>query len=522
MVKMAMPIGSSDHEHGCACAACTNETIEHSREEARSAGASGQSVKAHDHALITGHLWDGGALTFSFPERADLYGQGRTMSAVYGTGENTDGFSALNSSQGAAAEFALSQFAAVSGLTFECLEGDAAAMADIRFGQSDQPSTAWGYYPSDFEEGGDIWLGRGAGYYDKPALGGYAWHTLLHETGHALGLRHGHDDGALSAARDSMEHSVMTYRAFIGDPIIGGYSNARGSYAQTLMREDIAAAQDAYGANYDHMNGDTSYRWDPKTGALTIDGETAEAPITNTIFMTIWDGGGTDSFDFSAYRSDASIDLRAGAGSTGNTSQRAHLNAEEPGATAPIYASASVYTALLHNDDERSLVENALGGRGDDNIIGNQASNRLEGGRGADRLVGLQGKDKLLGAQGEDLLNGGGGRDIINGGAHDDRLYGGGGRDKLNGGGGDDRLVGGAGDDKLIGGRGADVFVFAAGHGQDRIMDFTVGEDLIDLTAFSTDMQNVSIAEDAIAVDDLVIRADGIGAAGLTADDFLF
>lgn len=522
MVKMAMPIWSSDHEQGCACAACIEENIENSRGEARSEGASGVGVHAHEHALVTDHLWDGTSLTFSFPDRPDLYGQGRTMSAQYGTGEDSNGFSALSSTQSAAAEFALSQFAAVSGLNFECLEGDAAAMADIRFGQSNQPSTAWGYYPSDFEEGGDIWLGRGAGYYDDPAAGGYAWHTILHETGHALGLRHGHDTGALSANRDSMEHSVMTYRAFVGDPIVGGYSNAHGSYAQTLMREDIAAAQDAYGANYEHMSGDTTYRWDPKTGALAIDGEANTAPISNTVFMTIWDGGGTDCFDFSAYRSDASIDLRAGGGSIGNIAQRAHLNAHEPGAGEAIYASASVFTAHLHNGDQRALVENALGGRGDDKIIGNQTGNRLEGGRGEDKLVGMQGKDVLLGAQGDDTLNGGGGRDVMNGGAHDDRLFGGGGRDKLNGGSGDDILVGGAGDDKLIGGRGADVFVFTSGDGADRIMDFYVGQDRVDLTAFNAGFEDLTISKDHIVLGDLIIRVDGVGNAELSADDFLF
>lgn len=522
MVKMAMPIGSSDHAHGCACAACNEAKIEKSRDEARSQGADGAQVHEHEHGLLTEHLWDGAALTFSFPDRSGLFGQGNTMSAHYGTGENADGFSALNGAQGAAATFALAQFAAVSGLNFECLEGDAAAMADIRFGQSSQPTTAWGYYPSEFEEGGDIWLGRGEGYYDDPAAGGYAWHTILHETGHALGLRHGHDTGALAAAQDSMEHSVMTYRAFVGDPIIGGYSNARGSYAQTLMRQDIAAAQDAYGANYDHMSGDTVYRWDADTGALAIDGAVGAAPITNTVFMTIWDGGGTDSFDFSDYRSNASIDLRAGAGSTGDDAQRAHLNADEPEATSEIFASASIYTALLHEGDERALVENALGGRGDDVIIGNQGRNRLEGGRGEDKLIGMQGKDVLLGAQGEDTLNGGGARDIMNGGSHDDRLFGGGGRDKLNGANGNDVLVGGAGDDKLIGGRGADVFVFASGHGTDRIMDFSVGEDQIDLTAFETNFAALTVAENHIAVEGLVIRATGIGDAGLTSDDFLF
>lgn len=518
---MALPIGSSDHETGCACAACCENDIENFRGEALAAGAS-TAQSGHEHALLSDHLWDGGALTFSFPDSGDQYGLGATMSARYGTGEATDGFAALSTAQSHAAEFALAQFSAVSGLNFECLEGDDAAAADIRFAQSTQPSTAWGYYPSDFEEGGDIWLGRVEGYYDAPAMGGYAWHTILHETGHALGLRHGHDAGVLASGRDAMEFSVMTYRAFVGDPIIGGYSNAHGSYAQTLMQEDIAAAQDAYGANYDHQSGDTTYRWNARTGALTIDGETGEAPVTNTVLMTVWDGGGVDSFDFSGYRSDATIDLRPGGASAGDASQLAHLNAEEPGGGEPIFASGSIFTSLLHEGDERALIENAQGGWGDDLIFGNQTDNRLVGGKGADKLVGMQGRDLLLGAQGEDILNGGGARDTLNGGDADDTLYGGAGSDKLNGGDGDDLLVGGAGNDKLIGGAGADVFVFSAGGGCDRIMDFTVGEDRIDLSAFQATFEDVAVKAEKILLGDLLIRISSAGEAGFEADDFLF
>ncbi|WP_203071857.1 calcium-binding protein [Falsiroseomonas ponticola] len=47
-----------------------------------------------------------------------------------------------------------------------------------------------------------------------------------------------------------------------------------------------------------------------------------------------------------------------------------------------------------------------------------------------------------------------------------------------------DRFIDGVGEQVYRGGSGADVFVFAPGHGQDSIKDFTQGEDLIDLTAF--------------------------------------
>ena len=106
-------------------------------------------------------------------------------------------------------------------------------------------------------------------------------------------------------------------------------------------------------------------------------------------------------------------------------------------------------------------------------------------GRGGmqDSVHGGRGKDKLFGGDGADILEGGRGSDVLFGGSGDDMLDGGRGKDRLYGGDGDDILIGSAGKDVLEGGAGADVFVFldsGKGHA-DRIVDFTVGEDMIHL-----------------------------------------
>ena len=75
--------------------------------------------------------------------------------------------------------------------------------------------------------------------------------------------------------------------------------------------------------------------------------------------------------------------------------------------------------------------------------------------------------------------------DILIDGSNDTRIVGLGGNDRLLGGEGDDRLEGGADNDVLYGGSGDDTFVFLAGHGTDTILDFTDGDDRIDLSAFS-------------------------------------
>ena len=179
---------------------------------------------------------------------------------------------------------------------------------DLRYARSDDPSTAWAYHPSTFPEGGDSWYRNGT--YNNPVLGNYAFHTFLHETGHALGLKHGQESGvygAMTAAHDSMEYSVMTYRSYVGDPLGGGYANETWGYAQSLMMYDIAALQYMYGANYSTNSGNTTYTWSSTTGAMSVNGVNQGTPGGNRIFMTVWDGGGTDTYDFSNYSTNLNV-----------------------------------------------------------------------------------------------------------------------------------------------------------------------------------------------------------------------
>ncbi|MDD2032165.1 M10 family metallopeptidase C-terminal domain-containing protein [Pseudomonas sp. 39167] len=90
---------------------------------------------------------------------------------------------------------------------------------------------------------------------------------------------------------------------------------------------------------------------------------------------------------------------------------------------------------------------------------------------------------RLVGTEGDDRLQGNARGEIIEGFAGDDRLYG-----AL----GNDVLVGGEGRDLLVGGGNNDVFRFdglsdsyrtATENHTDRLMDYTVGEDTIDLSA---------------------------------------
>lgn len=75
-------------------------------------------------------------------------------------------------------------------------------------------------------------------------------------------------------------------------------------------------------------------------------------------------------------------------------------------------ARGNIANALLYDNDPRSLIENVIGGSGNDSISGNAADNYLQGGAGTDRLVGGDGGDVLDGGTGADNMRGGAGNDI--------------------------------------------------------------------------------------------------------------
>ncbi|WP_336916196.1 VWA domain-containing protein, partial [Vibrio cholerae] len=98
--------------------------------------------------------------------------------------------------------------------------------------------------------------------------------------------------------------------------------------------------------------------------------------------------------------------------------------------------------------------------------------------------------DTLIGGAGNDILFGQGGNDRLDGGVGKDTLYGGKGIDTLIGGDGNDILIGGLGNDILTGGSGEDLFKWVDGDldgGRDRITDFKIGEDKIDLRDLFSD-----------------------------------
>ena len=268
---------------------------------------------------------------------------------------------------------------------------------------------------------------------------------------------------------------------------------------------------------------------------------------------------------------DAANVLTGGAGADdliggGGSDTVSYANAAA-GVTASLLAGGTAGDA---SGDTFDSIESLTGSAFTDALLGSNGANVLSGGGGNDFLVGRDGNDTLVGGAGGDRLDGGAGADVLDGGADFDIAYyknatsavalnlatggtfgeaagdtyssveqavgtffadtlsGDSGRNGLSGGAGDDTLIGNGGDDVLFGSSGDDTFVFAAGHGRDRIIDFTSGEDTLDYSLHAgvgsfADLTVFASGANAIVQDGQGGQVVLQGAAGtVDASDFAF
>ncbi|WP_243368215.1 M10 family metallopeptidase [Microvirga solisilvae] len=459
-------------------------------------------------ALFSGIRWDAVTLSYSFPESPSYY------EPNYIGGEPHKSFSPLAPFQVSAARKIFAMFASVANIDFTEVQENAFNHADLRLAGADIAAPAWAYYPSASPDGGDAWFRSETSWFSDVRMGSYGFYVFIHEIGHVLGLKHGHETskfGALPAARNSMEFSIMTYYSYVGASGVF-LENEQWGYAQSLMMDDIAALQHMYGADYTTNAGNTVYQWNVASGESIINGVRQGLPGGNRIFMTVWDGGGNDTYDFTNYKTNLTVDLRPGSWTKLSSTQIAELGYEQP-------ARGNVANALLYQSDLRSLIENAKGGSGHDIIIGNITGNTLWGNAGNDLLNGLQGADTMYGGAGNDSYHldnpkdrvietaAGGTADrvvspfsyalgsylenltgtgtasiMLTGNALNNAITGNSAANRIRGMGGNDKLNGGLGNDTLIGGAGKDAFIFntrPSVSNLDLILGFSVADDVI-------------------------------------------
>ncbi|ESQ73920.1 M10 family metallopeptidase C-terminal domain-containing protein [Asticcacaulis sp. AC402] len=465
-------------------------------------------------AVLFGSRWTLSTITFSFPTSGAQY-----ATPYYDPGYLTSHV-AFNAAQQAAGQYAMLTLMRGYISTFvNEIAPSLATPATIRMSQTTDNSlgSAEGNFPGSDSWDGDIWFGQtGQPFYLTPQIGNWGQATIMHEIGHAMGLKHGHQDytgfdltvggyldgpgprfgtRALPANHDSWAYSIMTYRSDPGNNA-GGNPSFQGdqfNQPQTFMQNDIAALQYMYGADFTSPEANatnTIYTFNPVTGRMSINGVGQETPtfdaVNNVgkIFRTIWDGGGVDTYDFDNFTGNQTINLNPGSFSTMNTAQLADLR---PLSATYVAAPGNIANALLYNGDTRSLIENANGGSGNDTISGNDANNVIHGNGGNDYEDGDDGNDTLYGEAGNDTLDGwndndnlygGDGNDLMYGYFGNDYLFASTGLDTLRGESGNDYLSGGTGIDSMVGGTGNDTYVMEEA-GDIVVEDASEGTDLV-------------------------------------------
>ncbi|MGG5809259.1 calcium-binding protein [Falsiroseomonas sp. CW058] len=176
-------------------------------------------------------------------------------------------------------------------------------------------------------------------------------------------------------------------------------------------------------------------------------------------------------------------------------------------------------------------------GGGDDGIHAGSGKDLVYAGTGNDTVFGQAAQDRLYGEGGNDFLDGGNSNDLLSGGAGNDALIGGKQDDTLEGGAGNDLLTGDgtslmSGDAQGTGAYGTsndgqDVFYFDNGFGQDTILDFNLGDDMLEIrsgingTGISNPTDLVPYIGEASGNAVITIGADSITLVGVSKADLL-
>ncbi len=202
-------------------------------------------------------------------------------------------------------------------------------------------------------------------------LDSYSFQTYIHEVGHALGLRHGgnyngdanYEQDALYA-NDSWATTVMSYFSQSENSFFSDQDFSR-VFTLTPMIADLIAIQEAYGTVTSTRTGDNTYGVGNDTGR-TVFGVTAEATNNsgNLLAFTIIDNGGTDTLNYSTF----------------SAQQLINLNAETFSNIGGSIGNMSIARG--------TVIENAVGGSGNDEFIGNDVGNIFTGGLGNDTIDG--------------------------------------------------------------------------------------------------------------------------------------
>ena len=271
--------------------------------------------------------------------------------------EDAVGFASFSSIQIAQVEKALTYIASLINVNFQKTT-NAAALNTLSFANNQQTDSAgYAMAPGDAFGDSDLFFDINASN-AKFADGTYGALTLIHEIGHALGLKHPFsaeqaggglaDPPYLPTADDKTTWTVMSY------------NDSSAQYYLQYSPFDIAALQYIYGPNPTVRSGNDTYT------------------VSESSSNFIWDGAGTDTLDLSGAKQGGSFYLTPGYwGYFGN---------------AP---ASSITSAGQVTINFGTQLENLAGSNFADKLYGNELDNMITGGAGNDTIDGGQGTDSV-------------------------------------------------------------------------------------------------------------------------------
>ena len=273
------------------------------------------------------------------------------------TKEDALGFTSFSSVQIAQVEKALTYIASLINVKFQKTT-NAAALNTLSFANNQQNDSAgYALSPGDAFVDSDLFFDINTTN-AKFADGTYGALTLIHEIGHALGLKHPFstqqaggglaEPPYLATAEDKTAWTVMSYTDNVAQ------------YRLQYSPLDIAALQYMYGPNPSVRSGNDTYT------------------VSESSSNFIWDGAGSDTLDLSGAKQGGTFYLTPGYwGYFGN---------------AP---ASSITAAGQVTINFGTQLENLVGSNFADKLYGNELANVITGGAGNDTINGGAGTDTV-------------------------------------------------------------------------------------------------------------------------------